>query len=303
MVLPLLAALLITIAGASAVLLLGPSPLPPDVRELYVQSAVLGRSMPLEAWIPPGTPVGARLPVVVLLHGAGGSEATWFGGRPGDPGLRADAIAAALIAEGRIPPVVLVAPLIDDSYGVDSPPADDRWDHGPYETYLRDELLPALAGLLPVSDDPADRSLAGLSMGGFAALHLAFRSPGLVGSVGAMSPAIWVDIPDDRLWIQAPGGDRTGHDPLELALTAPIETLRLWLGRGEGDLDWVTAGTDVLAARLATRGREVVPAIVPGGHASATWSALTGPMLEALLGPAAAPADSPVTTPVASPAG
>ena len=89
--------------------------------------------MPLQAWVPPGTPDDARLPVVVLLHGAGGDEATWFGGGVLDGGLRADRVAAELIAAGRIPPVVLVAPAIDDSYGVDSPPAADRWDHGPYE--------------------------------------------------------------------------------------------------------------------------------------------------------------------------
>jgi enterochelin esterase-like enzyme len=283
----LLAALAVTVAVAAFAFFATRdlrAPSPSGVRSLSVASAALGRAMPLQAWVPPGTPDDARLPVVVLLHGAGGDEATWFGGTLLGGGLRADEVAGALIADGRIPSVVLVAPAIDDSYGVDSVPADDRWDHGAYGTYLRDELLPALPDLLPVSDVPDDTFVAGLSMGGFAALHLAFRDPTSVAGVGALSPALWVDIPADRAWIQAPDGDRAGHDPLALARTAPIDGLRLFLGRGDRDDAWIVDGTDALAARLAERGRDVGPAIVSGGHEAATWRALTGPMLEALLG-------------------
>ena len=267
-----------------ALTVLGPVPVPLDVRELSVESRALGRAVPLQAWVPPGTPDDARLPVVILLHGAGGNEATWFAGRVGDPGLRADLVAAELISSGQVPPFVLVAPSIDDSYGVDSPPSNDRWEHGPYEQALRDDLVPALAAVLPVSDDPSHRFIGGLSMGGFAALHLAFRAPELFGGVAALSPAIWLDLPDDRRWIQAPGGDRAGHDPIELAATAPIEGLRLFLGRADRDDAWIVEGTDALVARLAERGSAVPSVIVAGGHDATTWRALTSPMLEALLG-------------------
>lgn len=283
----LLAALAVTVAVAAFAFLAVRdvrAPLPPNVRALDVDSAALGRAMPLQAWVPPGTPEDAVLPVVVLLHGAGGNEATWFGGTLAGGGLRADEVAAALIADGRIPPVVLVAPAIDDSYGVDSPPADDRWDHGAYGMYLRDELLPAVRAALPVGDEPGDVSVAGLSMGGFAALQLAFQDPASVAGVGALSPALWVEIPADRAWIQAPDGDRAGHDPLELVRTAAIDGLRLFLGRGDRDDTWIVDGTDMLAARLAERGRDVGSVIVPGGHEAATWRALTAPMLESLLG-------------------
>lgn len=283
----LLAAVAVTVAVAAFAFLAVRqlrAPLPPDVRELTVESAALGRPMPVQAWVPPGTPEDAALPVVVLLHGAGGDEATWFAGTLAGGGLRADEVAAALIADGRIAPVVLVAPAIDDSYGVDSSPAADRWDHGAYATYLRDELLPGVRALLPIGEDPRETFVAGLSMGGFAALQLALRDPGSVAGVAALSPALWVEIPADRAWIQAPDGDRAGHDPLELVRTAAIDGLCLFLGRGDRDDAWIVDGTDMLAARLAERGRDVGPVIVPGGHEAVTWRALTAPMLESLLG-------------------
>lgn len=285
-VLLLLAALAVTVAVAAFAFLAVRqlrAPLPPGVRALTLESAALGRTMPVQAWVPPGTREDAALPVVVLLHGAGGDEATWFAGTLAGGGLRVDEVAATLIAEGRIPPVVLVAPAIDDSYGVDSPPAADRWDHGAYDRYLRDELLPALPDLLPVTGVPSRTFVAGLSMGGFAALHLALRDPASFGGVAALSPALWVEIPPDRAWIQAPGGDRAGHDPLELARTAPIDGIRLFLGRGDRDDEWIVEGTDTLAERLAERGRDAGPRIVPGGHEAATWRALGAPMLESLL--------------------
>jgi enterochelin esterase-like enzyme len=71
---------------------------------------------------------------------------------------------------------------------------------------------------------------------------------------------------------------------LELARTAPLGNLRVFLGRGDRDDGWIVDGTDTLAARLAEWGREVGPTIVPGGHEAAAWRALTAPMLESLLG-------------------
>ena len=84
------AAALGAVLVVGALTVLGPVPVPPDVRELSVQSQALGRALPVQAWVPSGTPDDARLPLVILLHGAGGNEATWFTGRVGDPGLRAD---------------------------------------------------------------------------------------------------------------------------------------------------------------------------------------------------------------------
>ena len=131
-------------------------------------------------------------------------------------------------------------------------------------------------------------------MGGFAALHLAFRHPERFGGAGALSPALFIEPPADRLWQF--GSSRDAHDPLRLAGSAAIDDLRLFAGYGDDDYGWVQEGTDELARRLGTRGLPVTPVVVDGGHEEATWRALAPAMLEALLPPPCAGTAPSVTS-------
>lgn len=260
----------------------GPAPWPPSPRAgvdvIDVESAALGHTMPVLVWVPEGTQPDARLPLVVLFHGQGGDASAWF------HGIGADQLAGQLIAEGRIPHVILASAGIGNSMGIDSAPADDGYDHGAYGTYLADELVPWLVGRYPISGDPDDRFVAGFSMGGYAALHLAFRHPERFGGVGGLSPAVALDIQPERAWLYGDEAQRDAHDPQRLAERAPLGDLRTFLGYGATDYDWITHGTRVLAARLTGRDVPVLLADPPpGGHEGATWRALTTPMLEWLL--------------------
>lgn len=265
-----------------------PAPWPPQARDgvevVAIPSAALGRDMGALVWMPDASPPPGGYPVVVLLHGQGGDASTWF------HAIGADLIAADLIAAGAIPPVVLVSANLDDSMGIDSEPADDGYDHGAYGTYLADELLPAIAARFPISDDPRDRSIAGISMGGYAALHHAFRHPDRFGGVGGLSPAVALDIQPVRAWLYRDDADRDASDPQRLARTADLRDLRVFLGAGAQDYDWIIEGTEVLARTLDTRGVPVRLADSPAtGHSGETWRDLTPGMLEWLL---AAPAAS-----------
>jgi enterochelin esterase-like enzyme len=262
----------------------GPGPWPPPPRSgvevIAIDSQALGRAMPALVWMPAGTTPHDRLPLVVLFHGQGANAAAWF------HGIGADELAERLIAEGRIPPVILVSAGIDDSMGIDSEPVEERYDHGPYGTYLADELIPALVDRYPVSTDPRDHHVAGLSMGGYAALHLAFRHPDRVGGVGALSPAVALAIQEPRAWLYRDEADRDAHDPQRLATTAPLGDLRVFLGHGAADYGWIVEGTRVMADVLAERGVAVrLGEPPPTGHENGTWHALTPSMLEWLLGP------------------
>ena len=232
--------------------LAGPGPWPPAPRSgvevIDIDSTALGHAMPALVWTPAGTTSEARLPLVVLFHGQGGDPSAWF------HAIGADLEAADLIAQGRIPPVLLVSAGIANSMGIDSEPTDDGYDHGAYGTYLADELIPAIVERYPVSTDPRDHFAAGLSMGGYAALHLAFRHPARFGGVGGLSPAVALDIQPQRAWLYRDEVDRDTNDPQRLATTATLDEMRVYLGYGTTDYAWIIDGTRVLADRLATTG-------------------------------------------------
>lgn len=260
----------------------GPGPWPPDPRTgvevVDIPSAALGGSMPALVWTPDGVPSDTPLSLVVLFHGQGGDASAWF------HAIGADLIAQRLIAEARITPVMLVSAGIANSMGIDSVPGDDGYDHGAYGTYLADELVPWLLDRYPISADPDEHFVAGLSMGGYASLHLAFRHPERFGGVGGLSPAVALDIQPERAWLYRDAAHRDANDPQRLAAQAPLGDLRVFLGHGEADYDWIVTGTRVMAQRLEARGVTTLLADAPPtGHDGATWQTLTTPMLEWFL--------------------
>ncbi len=259
-------------------------PLRPGVSDLTISSAALGRDMPAQVFVPRDLDTATSHPVLYLFHGRYGSERGWMGGSFGRAGVGIHEIAQTLIDEGRIPPLIIVSALINDSYGVDSPPSNEGYDHGPYERYIMDDLIPAIEARFPISTDPRDRAIGGLSMGGFAALHAAFRYPDRFGGVAGLSPAVFEGLLPDRQWLYPTPAARREHDPLLLAETAPLDHLRVFLGAGRSDYAWIVEATDVLADRLSARGVQVTATDIRGGHDTPTWQRLAPQMLLALFG-------------------
>ncbi len=251
-----------------------------NISAMTIESRALGKSMPAEVWVPPGTDVTAPHDVLILFNGRGGDEWGWFGTVFS---VTIDAIATDLAARGLIDPPIIVSAKIDDSYGMDSPPSSEGYSHGAYEQYIIDELIPAIDARFPGTADPARRFIGGLSMGGYAALHATFRHPELFAGVGGVSPAIFQGSLPDRDWMYPTAADRAAQDPLLLAKTAPITGLRIFLGHGDNDYPWIIDAVNVLADRLDARGMTVTPVVVPGDHETSTFHTEAGPMLEALF--------------------
>ena len=276
--------MVLLLAGCSPNLPPEPSFPPTNVTQFTIQSQVLGRPMPALIFIPRGA-VNDFLPIVYAFHGFGADETAWFDGHGGD-GIHLDGREQALVDARRACPAMIVSAFIGNSYGVDSKPAADQWDHGRYATYIVDELLPAIQARRQggsAHPTPPPQFVVGVSAGGFAAIHLALTHPDLVSGVGGLSPAMFVDTPPDRQWLF--DGDPDANDPMRLVRTADVASERWFLGDGSSDYGWVRDGTAELSKRLVARGVTAPVQTVPGEHNAGTWRQLADPMLEALLSP------------------
>jgi S-formylglutathione hydrolase FrmB len=162
------------------------------------------------AWVPEGN---GPFPLMLLLHGVNdaGGFVWWQQGH-------VHTTAARLVAAGEIPPMIILM-ASDTGAGLGTGYCD--WVDGTTraETYLVNELLPWADANLPVAAGP--KCISGLSMGGYGALLLALRHPGLFSSASSLSgffdPARmlkYVPRADERLW----GTDevRRAHDVLAL---------------------------------------------------------------------------------------
>ncbi len=126
---------------------------------------------------PPGYRSGDPLPLIVMLHGFGESHTTALAGMT-------PAQAVALHVDGHpLPPMAMVT--VDGGGGYWNPhPGDDPM------AMVVDELIP-LCQDLGVGRAPQKIGTMGISMGGYGAILLAERYPGMVSAVAAISPAIW----------------------------------------------------------------------------------------------------------------
>lgn len=236
---------------------------PRGLRFATVKSAALGQRVDVTLWLPPGADDVRGLPVAILLHGVYGSHWAWA--------LKGDAhgTAARLMAHGGVPPMALLMPsdgLWGDGSGYVRHRAQD------FERWIVEEL-PALAGAVAPSCGPdSPLLLAGLSMGGFAALRLAGKHPRRFLAVAAHS-AMTESAQFDALLAESREG--WSDDPRDASAiaalasaTAPLPPLRLDCGRDDPFL----AANRTLHAALTARGIAHDYAEHDGGHDWTYWS-------------------------------
>ncbi|MEU6476553.1 enterochelin esterase [Streptomyces sp. NPDC047017] len=140
-----------------------------------VTSTALACEREVRVYLPPGR--GHRdLPVLVLCDGD-----MWFGR------LAFQDTLDALIADGAVPPLAVLAP-----HAVDN---RTRWrELGGRDSctgFLADEVLPWATGRWPLTADPARTVVAGQSLGGVTALYAGLLRPDRFGNVLAHSASLW----------------------------------------------------------------------------------------------------------------
>ncbi len=121
-------------------------------------------------------------PLVYMLHGLGDDETSWleFG--------RVSQYYDEEIAKGNISPMIFIMPEGYRTYYV-----NDYKGTFLYEDMFVKELVPYIDSVYRTMPDPQYRGLTGYSMGGFGALSLHLKHPGLFGSAVPLSISIRTD--------------------------------------------------------------------------------------------------------------
>lgn len=188
--------------------------LPPtwgDVRDGPAGGAVYGGRIPdqFATWdhrltaiyLPPHFTRTKRYPVVYLLPGLPGSPSSFY------DSLHFAAVADRLIVTGRARSFIAVmvegGPLVHR--------ADAEWA-GIWERYVVEDVVPWVDAHLPTIRDPGGRALEGLSAGGFGAMDIGLRHPGVFGTLGSWA-GYFAPVFADGPFAHATHAYLDAHDP------------------------------------------------------------------------------------------
>jgi S-formylglutathione hydrolase FrmB len=239
---------------------------------LSLSSKILGHSVGYCILLPPSYEVDAarRYPILYFLHGLGENEQ--FLVRGGGLNLVED-----LWEKHQIGDYLIVTPAADSSFYINSHDGQVR-----YEDFVVEEFMPFIEHRYRTRRGRAARGVGGISMGGYGALHLAFRHPELFGSVSAHSAALIEKLPEvtsagvsptprSRILGSVFGSpiDRAFWDrnnPLTLARTANLAGLKIYFDCGSEDDYGFEVGAAELHKELAARGIVHEFHFYPGRH-------------------------------------
>lgn len=233
------------------------------IQNITFHSDALKKDMRFNIYLPKGYSEDHKYPVLYLIHGLGSTETMWF------PDLGMNKTADKLQDEGKIKPLIMVAPEIDNSFGFNSFSAR-------YSDYLTIDLIGYVDSHFSTDARRESRYIGGLSMGGWAALHNAFSHPELYSKAGGHSAALWLDDwsiagNDQRVMLYPDDDVRKLRDPLMLAKTKNLSNLSVYLDCGQQDENKFYEGAAALYKTLKDRHVKAEYHPFPGKHADAYW--------------------------------
>jgi enterochelin esterase-like enzyme len=155
-------------------------------------------------YLPPGYDPARRYPVVYLLHGMRGSPTSIY------RGLGLATVADRLIASGA-PPFIAVLPVA----GPVRRPNTGEWA-GVWERFVVGDVVPWVDQHLATLPAARGRALEGLCAGGFGALDIGLRHPGLFGALGSWE-GYFAPMFRDGPFAHASRSVLLAHDPRVLA--------------------------------------------------------------------------------------
>lgn len=239
---------------------------------LALTSRILHRAVPYCVFLPPDylAQPRRRFPVVYFFHGLGGNEQELVA-------TNAWELIEHLWRRRRMRQFILVAPDGWSSFFINSIHGRFRW-----ADFFRHELMPAIARRYRVLPGRRHRGLAGISMGGYGALRMAFAHPGEFAAVAVNSPALMrrppaAQLSDPRLklrlrffgrvfgWPPRPGFWKR-NSPLTLARHARLAGMQIYFDCGAQDGFGFYRGAEALNRELNRRHIPHQFHLYPGGH-------------------------------------
>ncbi len=232
-------------------------------------------------------PSGHRWPVLYLMAGTHSTHRDW-------PTMgHVQETADALIASGRIAPLIIVMPTGGVSWFVDNP---DPGGEGMMATAMTRDLPAFIDAHYPTRACRGGRAVAGLSMGGYGALLFAMDHPEEYAAAFSLSGALWLPMPDDpaarakrptRMFARAYGDpldwtrfNRWNVFPRIPAYIADKNRSPFYFAVGEDDFPNLREANKIFVDALAKGGVAAPFRSDPGGHEWSTWERQLGPALE-----------------------
>lgn len=232
------------------------------IEQLSASSAILKREVAYSLYLPPDYDASTRTyPVVYLLHGYTDDNTAWL--QSGEVNRYAD----AGIANGTLPPMIIVMPDADSSWYINSYDGKEK-----YEDFFIKEFIPFIEKTYRVKSAKQFRGVAGLSMGGYGTLMYALKYPDMFAAAAPLSAGIFSDeemtmMPDGQ-WnrVMGPlyGNNLKGKERLtkawyensvlklvETKSGAELNKVKYWIDCG--DDDFLAKGNSLLHIALVTK--------------------------------------------------
>jgi len=237
-----------------------------------LRSKILARAVPYCVLLPPSydAETERRYPVLYFLHGLGDNQEMFLH----SGGIR---LVEDLWDDHQIGEFLIVTPAGDKSFYINSREGRQR-----YEDFFLQEFMSAIEKQYRAASGRANRGIAGVSMGGYGAMHIAFQHADLFVAVGANSAALLQKLPklgpDDlrQFTMQRVLGPAFGspidsafwykNDPLTIAKTAHLEKLQIYFDCGYEDDYGFETGAMALDKLLTERQVPHEFELFPGGH-------------------------------------
>ena len=224
------------------------------VEHVTVRSQAVDRELGVSVVVPARTKPRGERPLLVFLHGRGGSDETFIGN---------EAVFEGLEKMGRKAPIIAFPDGGDHSYW------HDRRE-GDWGSYVMREVIPQVERRF--GTDPHRVAIGGISMGGFGAYDLALLHPHRFCAVGGHSPALWFEGGET-----APGAfdgvaDFNRNDVVGMVRGNPdaFDGMRVW--NDYGDADPFRVYDEGFVGHLRADGADLSAHTWSGGHDGAYWT-------------------------------